>query len=542
MYWLSVHLLPGVACIMRAAVLLSLVAATAATAQEGERGSILLLAATDTIVSDRFVRSASAIEGSVRIKGQPRIDYAATLAGDLVRALTVAVFAPGAADDASPAQRIRVTMLTDTAVVETPAGTHRIPTRAGAIPMFNNALALSELFTRRARRAASVGETVIPYFALSGGATIDVRLQPVGADSMTFAVPGQVQRLRVDATGRILGGMIAGTPFVFARGDNPVPSVNAAALRDSAIAPAADYSAPAGAPYVAEDVRIPGPVGTLAGTLTKPHGAKGRLPAVVTISGSGQQDRDEYIPFAGGIRMFREVADTLGRRGIAVLRIDDRGIGGSTGGETLANATSEDFANDIRAALSWLRTRADIDPARLALVGHSEGGAIAPMVAATDSLLRAMVVMAGPGEPAIELSMAQNRYLVERDTTLSAAQRDSLLRVARASLDPAKQTVPWVRYWMAWDPAPVARRVKAATLILQGATDRQVPAPQAGKLAALIRAGGNRDVTVRVFPDVNHLFVHDPDGDFRKYEQLRDNRIRRDVLGALADWLVVKLR
>lgn len=525
------------------ALLCFLSPATEAFAQAGERAALNLLAGADTVVTDRFVRSRETLEGVVRIKGQSRIEYAATLAGDTVRVLTLAIFAAAAPADAAPMQRIRVTMHGDTAVVETSAGTHRIATRPGAIPMFNNALALSEQFTRRARRAAFDAELVVPYFALAGGATIDVTLSAVGRDSMILAVPGQAQRLRVDSDGRILGGLIPGTPFVFVRTtDAAAVSASSSVLRDSPIGPKADYSAPAGAPYVAEAVSIPGPAGKLAGTLTKPRGAPGKLPVIVTITGSGRQDRDEYLPFAGGIRLFREIADTLGRRGIAVLRMDDRGIGGSEGGATLANATSEDFANDIRAAITWLRARPDIDPDRIGLVGHSEGGAIAPMIAASDPRVRAVVVMAGPGEPAIELSMAQNRYIVAQDTTLTPEQRDSILTAARAALDPAKQTVPWLEYWMGWDPAPVARKVKAPALILQGETDRQVPADQAAKLAALIRAGGNRDVTVRLFPATNHLFVEDADGDFRKYDQLRGNRIRREVLGALADWLVMKMR
>ena len=160
------------------------------------------------------------------------------------------------------------------------------------------------------------------------------------------------------------------------------------------------------------------------------------------------------------------------------------------------------------------------------------------MIAATDPRLRAMVAMAAPGEPGIEISMAQNKYIVDTDTTLTPAQRDSILRAARSSLDPAKQTIPWVKHWMSYDPAPTARQVKAPTLILQGATDRQVPADQAEKLATLIRAGGNRDVTVRVFPATNHLFVDDPNGDFRAYDKLKTNRVSPVVLGTLADWLV----
>ena len=422
-------------------------------------------------------------------------------------------------------------------VAETPAGVQHVPSKAGAVPMFNNALALSEIFTRRARAAG--GTTSVPYFAINGGATLDVNVAAIAGDSMTVAIGQQVQRFKVDAVGRILGGVIGGTDMTFVRGPGgPPPDV---ARLDSAVAPKRDYSAPPGAPYTAEEVSLKGPSGTLGGTLTKPKNARGPLPAVVTITGSGQQDRDELIPFAGGIRLFRQVADTLSRRGIAVLRLDDRGVGTSGGGGDVRNATSADFANDIRAAIAYLRARRDIDRSRIAVVGHSEGGAIAPMIASTDPKLKAMVVMAGPGEPAIEISMAQNKYIVDRDTTLSPAKRDSILRAARAALAPDKQSNAWIKAWMAYDPAPIARRVKAPTLILQGETDRQVPADQAQKLAALIREGGNRDVTVRLFPATNHLFVADPTGDFQSYDKLKSNAINPAVLGALADWLVARL-
>lgn len=507
--------------------------------QAADRGALIIRRGADTLVVDRFVRLADTLRGSVQVRGQPRIDYLAMLGpGETVRTLLMGVFAAGAAPNAPPLQRIRVVMRGDTAIVETAAGTQRVPTRAGAVPSFNNALALSELFTRRARATGGVAD--IPYFSLSGGITLDVRVRPVSADSVTVAIAQQVERLEVDPMGRILGGIIVGAGLEFARLGPEAADGLITTLRDTTIAPRPDYSAPAGAPYTAEEVRVTGPRGIqLGGTLTLPSGGRAPFAAVVTITGSGQQDRDEFIPFAGGIRLFRQVADTLGRRGIAVLRLDDRGVGASGG--VAAGSTSADFADDIRAAIAWLRARRDIDPDRIGVVGHSEGGAIAPMIAATDPRLRALVAMAAPGEPGIEISMAQNKYLVDRDTTLTPLQRDSLLRAARSALDPAKQADPWVKSWMSYDPAPTARQVKAATLILQGATDRQVPLNQAEKLAALIRAGGNHDVTVRVFPSTNHLFVEDSSGDFTAYDKLRTNRVNPAVLGALADWLAIKL-
>jgi pimeloyl-ACP methyl ester carboxylesterase len=518
-------------------ILLILALAAPAVAQEAaDRGALIIHRGADTLVTDRFVRTADTLKGAVQIRGQPTIQYLALLgANETVRSLSIGVVPVGAT---APAQRIRVTMLADSVVVELPQGTQRIGTKAGAIPMFNNALALSELFTRRARESG--GMATIPYFAMNGGTTLDVPVRPISADSMSVAIGQQVQRFKVDPRGRILGGVIGGSNLEFARLGAEAAADLVVSLRDSSVALKVDYSAPPGAPYRAEEVRVTGPGGiVLGGTLTMPTNTRGPVPAIVTITGSGQQDRDEFIPVAGGIRLFRQVADTLGRRGIAVLRLDDRGIGAS-GGEVLT-ATSADFADDIRAALAYLRTRSDIDGARLALVGHSEGGAIAPMIAATDPKLKAIVVMAGPGEPGLEISMAQNRYILDRDTTLTPAKRDSILRAARASLDPAKQTVPWIKFWMSYDPAPAARRVKAATLILQGATDRQVPVDQAEKLAALIRAGGNRDVTVRVIPATNHLFIQDPTGDFNAYDKLPTNKVSPSVLGPLADWLALKL-
>lgn len=520
----------------------AVVAATIAAAsaqQAADRGALIIRRGSDTLVVDRFVRVGDTLRGSVQVRGQPRIDYLAMLGpGETVRSLLIGVFAAGAAPNAPPLQRVRVVMQGDTAIVETAAGTQRVPTRAAAVPSFNNALAISELFTRRARATGGVAD--IPYFALSGGVTLDVRVRPVSADSVTVAIAQQIERLKVDPMGRILGGIIVGGSFEFVRLGREAADGLITTLRDTTIAPKPDYSAPAGAPYTAEEVRVTGPRGIqLGGTLTLPASGRAPFAAVVTITGSGQQDRDEFIPFAGGIRLFRQVADTLGRRGIAVLRLDDRGLGASGG--MAAGSTSTDFADDIRAAISYLRARRDIDPDRIGIVGHSEGGAIAPMIAATDPRLRAMVTMAAPGEPGIEISMAQNKYLVDRDTTLTPLQRDSVLRAARSALDPAKQADPWVKSWMSYDPAPTARQVKAATLILQGETDRQVPADQAEKLAALIRAGGNRDVTVRIFPSTNHLFVQDPSGDFTAYDKLGSNQVSSTVLGALADWLVAKL-
>jgi hypothetical protein len=503
-----------------------------------DRGALYLRQGTDTVVTDRFEWRGDTLRGRAQVKGQQAIAYVAVLGpGNELRTLSYDVFAPAAKDGDSPAMHLFFTMKGDTAIAETPAGVQRVPTKLGAIPMVGNALALTELFTRRAKAAG--GTLEIPYLAVSGGATIMVGVKPAGADSLIVMVGAQEQRFHVDAIGRILGGTVTGRNFEFVRG-GPAAAGTFHDARAAAPAAPPDYSAPSGAPYTAEEVKVRTPAGfDLGGTLTIPKNIRGRVPAVVTITGSGQQDRDEFIPLAGGVRLYRQLADTLSRRGIAVLRLDDRGLGASGGDPRLS--TTVDFADDIRAGVAFLRSRADIDPDRIALVGHSEGGIIAPMIAATDPGIRAIVSFAGTAVKGIEISMAQNQYALEQNKSLSKTVRDSILRAAHASLAPENQTVPWLKFFMGYDPAPTLRQVKVATLVMQGATDRQVPVAQAELYAGFVRAGGNKDVTVRIFPATNHLFIPDSVGDPAKYDDLKSNRVRPEILGAVADWLALKL-
>jgi uncharacterized protein len=494
-----------------------------------ERGAFILRVKGDTVVIERFTRTADSLQGSISAQGQPRIDYVATLGpGSVVRSLSVAAFAANAKADDAAIQRVVITMAGDSAIADVGGRVQRIGTRAGAIPWINNSFALFELFTRRGR--ASGGVTELPLFAVTGGATISVTLRPSGLDSVVAVLSTQEQRLRVDPVGRILSGSI--------------PSQQADVIRVTGPAAATftlgkpDYSAPAGAPYIAQDVTLKGPGGiTLGGTLTIPKGATGPVPAIVTITGSGQEDRDEYLPVAGGYRPFRQIADTLGRRGIAVLRLDDRTIGLS-GGQL---GTSADYADDIRAGLAYLRTRSDIDGKRLGLVGHSEGGLIGPLVASTDETLKGIVALAGPAYTGTDIIRYQLRNSVDRNASIPTAAKDSAYRALQANFDASAQRDVWTRFFLTYDPIPTARKVTVPALILQGQTDQQVTFEQAEKLGAAMRSGGNRDVTVRVFPEMNHLFIHDPDGNPAGYAKLPTNKMSSEVLGVIADWLALKL-
>jgi uncharacterized protein len=515
-------------------------ASTARAQDANDRGAFVVMHGADTIIVDRFSRTAETLRGSVSIKGQPRAEYVVAMgSGDAVRSLLVTVVKADAAPGDPPLQKIMLSIDGDSATGTMGATTTRVGTKPGAVPSFGNCWAIFEIFTRRARATGGTGD--YPYLAISGATTLPLTVRPIDADSLLMTVAGQEMRYKVDAAGRILGGRITAQNVVITR----VSEREAAKISfGNVVAPPAakpDYSAPRDAPYTAEEVSFKGRGGiTLGGTLTKPIGAHGPLPAVVTITGSGQEDRDEYVPLAGGVRLFRQVADTLSRVGIAVLRLDDRGYGASTG--NFANSNTADFADDIRAGLTYLRSRPDIDAGRLALVGHSEGGIIAPMIAATDPALKAIAIFAGPADKMMDVILQQQKWVADHNPKLSQGQRDSVLAASRIALAPDRQFVPAMKFWMAYDPGPTARKVKASTLILQGATDRQVPVANAEKLASLIRSGGNKDVTVRLFPATDHLFLEDSTGDFLDmYKHVKSNKVSPAILGALADWLVAKI-
>ena len=312
----------------------------------------------------------------------------------------------------------------------------------------------------------------------------------------------------------------------------------------SRVANASDYSAPSDAPYTAVDVSVSTPMGhVLAGTLTIPKNAsrEHRVGAVVTITGSGPQDRDEYVGLEG-YRPFQQYADSLGRRGIAVLRMDDRGVGASKG--TFKGATSADFGEDIRAGLAYLRTRPEIDPRRLAVLGHSEGALIAPIVAAKEPGLRAIVLLAGIARPGRGTLAAQLANLINHNTGLTQTQKDSATLTIPARMDKMAAADPWMDFFLKYDPSATARTLsKPAVLMLTGANDQQADPKQVPEWAAAFRQSGNRDVTAKVLPGLNHLFVVDADGFPLGYAKLpAPVRVDSHAVGVIADWLAQRLK
>ena len=315
-----------------------------------------------------------------------------------------------------------------------------------------------------------------------------------------------------------------------------------------------DYSAPPGAPFTAEEVMVTAKGYTLAGTLLLPKNGKRPLPAVITITGSGQQTRDEPIPFPGleKYRPMRQIAEALAGRGIAVLRVDDRGVGGSGGRDTLASVTTSGFADDVRTEVAYLRSRSEIDPKRIALVGHSEGGIIAPMVAATDAQIAAIVLLAGSGKRGDQISIEQLTYILDNTPGVTPelkkqklAEQQEIIAAVQSGGDlskyPAQVRFPWTKEFWTYDPLTTIRKVRQPILILQGALDRQITAEQADMLEKAARDAGNKDVTKQILPNLNHLFLTAKTGGVDEYSKLETSAIGDDVLKMLGDWLVSKL-
>ncbi len=492
--------------------------------------TFLAMRGADTLGTETLILSQTDAIGVTAMRGQPRFEWRHERQGQGYGALTMRVYAPGSPAGGPPAQMAGVRIVGDSAVAEMRTGdkiaTQKMATKVGAMPLINASVVHELLLASVARRAKA---STFDIFLTSGGQTVTGTLQQRG-DTMVVVLAGSELKALFGADG--LPTVITTTQGVRMTRVAALPVGAATALGTIS------YDAPTNAPYTAEQVRIPSGRGyELAATLTKPKGA-GKVPVVVTISGSGAQERDSRLSMLPAYAFFREIADTLGRRGVAVLRFDDRGVGLSGGRESAAKATSADFADDVRSIVTWLRARPDIDANRIALAGHSEGGMIAPMVAATDPKIKAIALFAGPAYAGRRVSLFQNRVLVDASPGLSKTQRDSIMASIPPRLDSAGRATPWLGFWLSYDPIPTAKRVKQPVLILQGLTDTQVSPEQADTLALALRSNGNQAVTVRTFSATNHLFLDDPSGAATGYGALKNARIRRDVLGALADWAV----
>ena len=287
---------------------------------------------------------------------------------------------------------------------------------------------------------------------------------------------------------------------------------------------------------------------TLAGTLTIPEG-DGPFPAMVLVSGSGQQNRDEELM---NHRPFWVIADYCARYGIAVLRYDDRGVGGSDG--EVMNATSMDFSYDAEAAFDYLRNRKEINATKVGILGHSEGGVINFMVSSRRPEVAFLVSLAGPSVNGIEVLKEQQAAILRAsgmseemvqfngnanaqmfdiiETSNDREEADTLLRQLLKGWgyneEQTEQTVgqmasPWMYYFLRYDPTDAIMKTNCPALLLNGTKDLQVIATQnLPGYEKIIAEHGKTNLTLRELPDLNHLFQHCETGSPNEYFEIEE--------------------
>mgnify|MGYP001201444671 FL=1 len=314
---------------------------------------------------------------------------------------------------------------------------------------------------------------------------------------------------------------------------------------------------------------------TLAGTLTLPN-KKGKFPVVILISGSGPQDRDESFM---GHKPFLVLSDYLTKQGIGVLRFDDRGHGESTG--DFGNATTEDFSKDVLSAITYLRTRNDVDIKNIGLIGHSEGGIIAPLVANNSKDVAFMVLLASTGISGTELSVLQSKTLrqfpvkdevaYEKNTRKAIAivtsnksdleiknelttHYNTFIRPILTSLNVPEEKInlfiesqlktslkPWSRYFLQYNPADEIEKLQMPVLSLNGTKDTQVNAKinQEGIRKALIK-GNNQDYKIVELENLNHFFQECETGNMDEYRKI-EQTFSPTALKEISNWILKRI-
>ena len=322
-------------------------------------------------------------------------------------------------------------------------------------------------------------------------------------------------------------------------------------------------------PYREEELTFPNEKAgvSLAGTLTLPTG-KGPFPAAILISGSGPNDRDESI---AGHHPFLVLADQLTRKGVAVLRYDKRGIGKSTG--KFDQATTEDFADDGQAAVSYLKSRKEIDAKRIGLIGHSEGGIIAPMIATHSSDVAWIVLLAAPGLKGEDIMLLQSELILKgagMDEDRIAQTREfnkKAYALARQEKNPDTLEIklndlvqstgmsttlpptavrsqamvmasPWFRFFLDYNPVPALQKTACPVLALNGEKDLQIaPKENLAQIRKALQDGGNKDFQAIELPGLNHLFQHAPTGVPMEYGGIVET-MAPEALNSISDWIL----
>lgn len=288
------------------------------------------------------------------------------------------------------------------------------------------------------------------------------------------------------------------------------------------------YDPPENATYRHEEIEIKLENGNrLAGSLTIPKGLSGESPIAILITGSSPHDRDNSKPSRplDAYRPFRQIAHTLSSNGISVLRMDDRGVGRSKGGD-ISKMHTQERAEDIEACITCIKSRLEIDPSRICLIGLSEGASIAHIIASRDTSISSIVLLSGIG--------SKGKEIIDYQVRNGLLPADALQKILRRDRN--------MRFLYDFDPLPSIRQVLQAVLIIHGKTDRRVPYTDACLLQGELIKAGNEHVTVQILEGYNHaLLKEDPVGTHSSYGKISSNQIPDEVLQLILSWLQQEL-
>lgn len=435
--------------------------------------------------------------------------------------------------------------------------THKVSPRTIALP--NNFFGAYEALAAQLASAA-VGATFPVYVAPQAEVTVTVdaigQRRVVTADGgidlrqfdLTFANPSGPLKAEIwiDARNRFARLMLPAASVTVIRDD-----LSAVLAREDRISRPGD-----------EEVFIPATGFNLGATVSKPAvstagpnapNSGGRAPAVVLVAGSGRQDRDETV---FGIPILGQLAGTLADAGFLVVRYDKRGVGLSGG--RVESATLDDYAGDVISVINFLRRRKDVDPDRIAVVGHSEGGAVALLAADREKRIKAIGLVATPGGTGRETTLEQQQHALalskepDEDKKAKVALQLRIMDAAATgrgweAVPPAlrqQADTPWFKSWLLFDPSAAVKRVDQPILIVQGTLDTQVPPAHADRLETFSRGRKNSPATHTrkvVVPGVNHLLVPATTGEVDEYSSLGAKTVSPEISQAIVDWLRASL-
>ncbi|HLG55548.1 MAG TPA: alpha/beta fold hydrolase [Vicinamibacterales bacterium] len=424
------------------------------------------------------------------------------------------------------------------------ATTHQVAPQAIVLP---NALGVFSSYTALARRLTAARANAEMRAYILPVAEIGVRVVNVQAERIqvgtSFLDVRRYEMLFANPGGDLAVNLTAGSDGGLIRVSIPAQAIDV--MREDVASPTSRtqvYSNPGD-----EAVVIPAPGFNIGATLTRPMTPAARIPAVILLSGSGVGDRDG---FALGIPVLAQLAGALADAGLLAVRYDKRG-NGQSGGRS-ESATISDYADDARAVVRWLMERKDVDPKRIALVGHSEGAWVAILAAGRERRIAAVASIAGPSSTGAELLLEQQQHSLDQ-LNLPAAEREKRVAMQRQIQSAAitgkgwesvpaemrKQAdTPWLQSFVAFDPSRVLDDVRAPLLFVHGELDRQIPVAHLDRLAGLARKlSDSKSVDVVVVRGVNHLLVPATTGEVSEYGTLTDRNVSKDVTMAVSSWL-----